>query len=73
MNIVLYGYRHPLYCVIWIQYQLLYCFIVFIKTNDIYKVTVEDVEIRFDISNYELDKPLPNGTCNKFLIIHIEY
>ena len=33
-------------------------FIVFIKTNDIYKNIVEDVETRFDISNYELDRPL---------------
>ena len=33
-------------------------FIVFIKTNDIYKNIVEDVETRFDTSNYELDRPL---------------
>ena len=33
-------------------------FIVYIKTNDIYKNIVEDVETRFDTSNYELDRPL---------------
>ena len=38
-------------------------FIVYIKTEDIYKDIAEDVETRFDISNYELecnsiDRPL---------------
>ena len=36
-------------------------FIVYIKTDDIYKETVEDVETRFDTSNYELDRPLLKG------------
>ena len=36
-------------------------FIVYIKTDDIYKYTGEDVETRFDTSNYELDRPLPKG------------
>ena len=35
--------------------------IVYIKTNDIYKDIAEDVETRFDTSNYELDRPLPTG------------
>ena len=34
-------------------------FIVNVKTDDIYKEIVEDVETRFDTSNYELDRPLP--------------
>ena len=34
-------------------------FIVYIKTEDIYSDTAEDVESRFDTSNYELDRPLP--------------
>ena len=34
-------------------------FIVFIKTDDIYKDFAEDVETRFDTSHYELDRPLP--------------
>ena len=36
-------------------------FIVYIKTNDIYKVTAEDVETRFDTSNFELETPFPKG------------
>ena len=28
------------------------------KTDDIYKDIIEDVETRFDTSNYELDRPL---------------
>ena len=45
--IVLYGYR------------LCSCFIVYIKADDIYKDIADDVETRFDNSNYELDRPLP--------------
>ena len=36
-------------------------FIVHVKTNKIYKGTVEDNERRFDTSNFELDRPLPKG------------
>ena len=44
--------------------------IVYIKTDDIYKDIVEDVETRFDNSNYELecnsiDRPLPKGKNKK--------
>ena len=42
-------------------------FIVYIKTDDIYKDIAEDVETRFDTSNYELDRPLPKGK-NKIVI-----
>ena len=35
-------------------------FIVYIKTNDIYKDIAEDVENRFDTSNYELDRQKSN-------------
>ena len=34
-------------------------FIAYIKTDDIYKNIAEDVETRFDTSNYELERPLP--------------
>ena len=34
-------------------------FVGYIKTDDIYKDIVEDVETRFDAENYELDIPLP--------------
>ena len=40
-----------------------YGFIVYIKTDDIYKDIAED----FDNSNYELDKPLPKGKNKKLI------
>ena len=36
-------------------------FFVHVKTDDIYKDIVEDVETRSDTSNYEIDRPLPIG------------
>ena len=39
--------------------KILLSFILYIKTDDIYKDIAEDVETRFDASNYELDTPLP--------------
>ena len=39
--------------------------IVYIKTDDIYKGIAEDVETRFDTSNYELERPLPKGKNEK--------
>ena len=32
---------------------------LYLKTDDIYKDIAEDVENRFDTSNYELCRPLP--------------
>ena len=43
-------------------------FIVYIKRDDIYKDIEEDVETRFDTSNYELDRPLAKGK-NKYIKI----
>ena len=42
-------------------------FIANIKTNDIYKDIAEDVEIRFDTSNYQLVRPLPKGKYEKVI------
>ena len=42
-------------------------FIVYISTDDIYKNIAEDVETRFDTSNYELDRPLPKETNKKVI------
>ena len=42
-------------------------FIVHIKTDDIYKDIVEDVQTRFDTSNNELDRPLPKGKHKKVI------
>ena len=39
--------------------MLLNGFIVYVKTDVTYKDITEDVEIRFDTSNYELDRSLP--------------
>ena len=36
-------------------------FIVYIKTDNIYKDITKDVETRFVTVNYELDRPLPKG------------
>ena len=47
-------------------------FIVYIRTDDIYKDIAEDLETRFDTSNYELeynsiDRPLPKGKHKKVI------
>ena len=42
-------------------------FIINIKTNDFYKDISNDVENRFDASNYEVNRPLPTGK-NKTVI-----
>ena len=42
-------------------------FIVYIKRDDIYKDIAEDVEARFDTSNYQLERPLPNGENKKVI------
>ena len=44
-----------------------YCFIVYIKTDDSYKDIAENVEIRFDNSNQELDKPFPKEKIKKVI------
>ena len=36
-------------------------FIVHVKADDIYKDFAEDVETRFDTSNFEIDRPFPTG------------
>ena len=42
-------------------------FIMHIKTNDFYKDIASDVENRFDISNYEVNRPLPTGKNKKVI------
>ena len=42
-------------------------FIIYIKTDDIYKEDTEDVETRFDMSNYELERPLPKEKKKKVI------
>ena len=36
-------------------------FIIYIKTDDVYEDIADDVKKIFDISNYEVNRPLPNG------------
>ena len=40
-------------------------FIMHIKTEDFYKDIADDVEKRFDTSNYEVDRPLPKDKNKK--------
>ena len=42
-------------------------FIMNIKTNDFYKDIPNDVENRFDTSNYEVNRPLPTGKNKKII------
>ena len=42
-------------------------FTVYIKADDIYKDIAKDVETRFDISNYELNRPLPKRKNKKVI------
>ena len=42
-------------------------FNVYIKIDYTYEDIVEDVETRFDISNYELDRPLPKEKNKKII------
>ena len=42
-------------------------FIMNIKTNDFYKDISDDVDNRFDTSNYEVQRPLPIGKSKKFI------
>ena len=40
-------------------------FIFHVKTEDIYKNILEDVERRFDTSHFQLDRPLPKEKQQK--------
>ena len=42
-------------------------FIVNMKTEDIYSDIAKYVKTRFDISNYESDRPLPKGKKKKVI------
>ena len=42
-------------------------FIVNIKTEDFYKDIANDVDKKFDTSNYEVDRPLPTGKNKKVI------
>ena len=42
-------------------------FIIYIKTKNVYEDISDDVEKRFDTSNYELNRPLPTGKYKKVI------
>ena len=42
-------------------------FVMNIKTNDFYRDIANDVEISFDTSNYEVNRPLPTGKNKKVI------
>ena len=42
-------------------------FIVHVKTDNIYKDIAENVDTRFDTSNYEIDRPLPKRKNEKVI------
>ena len=44
-------------------------FIVDIKTEDIYKDILGDVETRLDTSNYNVNRPLPMGKKTKKCLV----
>ena len=42
-------------------------FIIYIKTEDVYENMADDVEKRFDTSNYKVNRPLPTGKNKKVI------
>ena len=42
-------------------------FIINIKTKDLYEDISDDVGERFDTSNYDVNRPLPEGKTRKLL------
>ena len=42
-------------------------FVMNIRTNDFYKDMANDIEKRFDTSNYEVNRPLPTGKNKKVI------
>ena len=42
-------------------------FIIYIKTEDVYKDIADDAEKRFDTSNYEANRPLSTGKNKKVI------
>ena len=57
-----YGYLKPKYGD---RIKLCYSLIPFIKTEDFYEDIADDVQKRFDTSNYKVDRPLPTGKNKK--------
>ena len=67
-KLLIYDYMKPKYGN---NVQLCYMdtdsFIMNIKTEDFYKYIANDIEKRFDTSNYEINRPLPTGNNKKVI------
>ena len=48
-------------------YMDTHSFVMHIKTNDFYKDISDDIECKFDTSNYEVKRPLPIGRNKKVI------
>ena len=46
-------------------------FIIYVKAEDLFADITKGVETRFDTTNYELDRPLPNGKNKNVIRIMI--
>ena len=62
-----YDYMKPKYNNVKLCYMDIDSFVMNIKTNDFYKDIANDVEKRFDTSNYEVNRPLPTGKNKKVI------
>ena len=62
-----YDYMKPKYNNVKLCYMDTDSFVMNIKTNDFYKDIANDVEKRFDTSNYEVNRPLPTGKNKKVI------
>ena len=62
-----YDYMKPKYNDVRLCYMDTDSFIMNIKTNDFYKDISDDVDNRFDTSNYEVKRPLPIGKNEKVI------
>ena len=68
-----YGYLKPKYGDrIKLCYMDTDSLIPFIKTEDSYEDIADDVEKRFDTSDYKLDRPLPTGKNKKVIALKIK-
>ena len=62
-----YDYMKPKYANVKLCYMDTDSFIMHTKTEDFYKDIADDIEKRFDTSNYEVNRPLPTGKNKKVI------
>ena len=65
-----YDYMKPKYCNnVKLCYMDMDSFVMNIKTNDFYRDIANDVESRFDTSNYGVNRSLPTGKNKKVIVL----